>query len=194
MAAVAPDGRRPRSRALKTLRRDLAYFAVLGPVLALLERGPRFLVHALLGVIEPLAHLGTRKLSERHLEKVYGAKLSETERRRIARAVTRNFVQGIAEFSRALREGPENITTWVDAEAGIRRIRQLADELPRGFLAVTGHVGNWELAGSILAQNFGPGLGSVIARRHPNARLTGLAILLPARMSSSVPTVGRRVQ
>ncbi|MGA1526045.1 MAG: lysophospholipid acyltransferase family protein, partial [Planctomycetota bacterium] len=189
MAAVPSEGRRTRRRVLKTLRRDVAYFAVLGPLLTLLERGPGFLVRMLLGAIEPLAHLGTRRLSELHLQKVYGDALPPAERRKLARSVTHSFVQGIAEFSRALREGPENILDWVDADEGLEKLRHLEATLPKGFLAVTGHIGNWELAGSIVAQNFSPGIGAVIARRHPNARLNARIERLRARFG--MPTYYR---
>lgn len=174
---------------MKTLRRDLVYFAVLGPLLTLLERGPRILVRALLAAIEPLAHLGTRRLSELHLHKVYGNALPAAERQKLARAVTRSFVQGIGEFSRALREGPENILDWVDANDGLAQLRHLEATLPKGFLAVTGHIGNWELAGSIVAQHFSPGIGAVIARRHPNARLNARIERLRARFG--MPTYYR---
>jgi KDO2-lipid IV(A) lauroyltransferase len=189
VAAVPSGGRRTRRRVLKTLRRDLAYFAVLGPLLTLLERGPGFLVRALLGVLEPLAHLGTRRLSERHLQKVYGDATTPAERQRLARAVTRSFVQGIGEFSRALREGPEHILDWVDAKDGLAQLRHLEATLPRGFLAVTGHIGNWELAGSIVAQHFSAGIGAVTARRHPNARLNARIERLRARFG--MPTYYR---
>ena len=189
MAAVAPGGGRPRRRFLKTLRRDIAYFAILGPILTLLERGPGFLVRALLWGIEPLAHLGTRRLSELHLQKVYGDELSVPDRRRLARSVTRNFVQGISEISRALREGPARVTTWVACEDAIRKLEQLAADLPRGFLAVTGHIGNWEVAGSVVAQHYAPGLAAVIGRRHPNARLNARIERLRARLG--MPTFYR---
>jgi KDO2-lipid IV(A) lauroyltransferase len=171
VAAQAPDQPVTIRRRLKALRRDLAYFGLLGPVLKLLEHAPRPVIRGLVALFEPLAYRATRKTSIRHLELVYGDALDAAGRARIARGVTRNFVAGLEEFLTALRDGPESLDDRIDDAAARALLARLHAESPRGFVGLTGHIGNWELLGSWIARHGSRGLGAAVARRHPNARL-----------------------
>lgn len=172
MAARTPEGPVPLRRRLKDLRRAAVYYSVFAPALTVIERAPwRLLRGVFRHVIEPVAFVATRRLSLRHLEMVYGDSMPIEERRRIARAVVRNFVDGIEETLLALRHGPEQLDARVDDRDAVEAVRALEESSPRGFLGVTGHIGNWEMLGSWLARKSSRGLGAAVAKRLTSPKL-----------------------
>lgn len=166
-------GRRPPRR-LKALRRWLLYHLFFAPLLLLLRRAPMPLVTLLLrGMVEPVAHLATRHTSQRHLRIVFGDDWSEAERRRVARAVTHNFVSGVLEISQVLRHGPQWLHERIDNADGYDFVARYERDHASGFVGVSAHLGNWELLGSWFTAVSSRGLGAVVAHRMPNARLNG---------------------
>ena len=162
----------PLRRRLKDLRRAILYQAVFRPLIAVLLRVPRVLMRAFLGtVVVPAFHLITRRKSFRHLDKVYGPTRATTWKRRTAYRVTRNFVTGMGEAIEALRRGPDRIDVNLDDRDARALVARLEAGSARGFIALTGHVGNWELLGSWFARTSTRGAGAAIAKRNPNPHL-----------------------
>ncbi len=159
-------------RRLKAVRRWIAWHFGLRPLLWFVTHAPARLMRWLLhSVVEPIAWRATRKASDRHLRKVYGDQLDASRRRALTRAVTRNFVAGLEETTTMLREGPDWLTDRVDDAETVALVRRLEQESPRGFLGLTGHVGNWEALGAWISRTSARGLGAVVAHRMTNPHL-----------------------
>ncbi len=76
--------------------------------------------------------------------------LDAAARERLAREVYAHFGRATVDSLIVAARGPEAMLSWVDGGDIVR----IADErLPRGkgIIVVTGHIGNWELAGAYLA-------------------------------------------
>jgi KDO2-lipid IV(A) lauroyltransferase len=57
----------------------------------------------------------------------------------------------VAEFARMRFRTPEDVSRWIEPD-GIERLREVVSR-GRGVIALTGHIGNWELAGHCIAAN-----------------------------------------
>ncbi len=125
-----------------------------------------------------------RRLSDEHLRLAFGDSLSPAERRRIARAAVMNAARSFCEIAKFDAIAPR-IDDYVelDDRAGIDEVLGRG----QGGIAVTGHIGNWE----ILAAYFGMKGFKVcaIARRMYEERLN--AILVDFRARHGVETVLR---
>lgn len=102
-----------------------------------------------------------RALALEHLSLALGDRLSERERRETCRRVFRNTGQGAMEFIMLLdRFGPP-LLRMVDGGEFRERLRRHREQ-GKGVIVLTGHLGNWELAGAWTACLFP---ASVVARR-----------------------------
>ncbi|MBK8979213.1 MAG: hypothetical protein IPM29_25230 [Planctomycetes bacterium] len=161
----------------------MSYYAFFAPALWLLQQAPWLGVVALVrGVLEPLAHLATRRASLANLERVYGTALEPRERRRLARAVTHNFVTALLEVLTALRRGTDAFAARIDDRDAEALLERMEREVDTGFIALTGHLGNWELLGHWLGRRSKRGLGAVVAHRMPNQRLNAAIERIRARL------------
>ncbi|GIW43129.1 MAG: lipid A biosynthesis acyltransferase [Candidatus Binatia bacterium] len=103
---------------------------------------------------------GTRRLARRHLEWTFGDVLPPGSRERILRAAFANFGRAFCELAKI-----EEIRTRRD-ELFVLEGQEHLDEVLRaghGCIAVTGHIGNWELLAAYFAWRGIP--VSAIARR-----------------------------
>ncbi|MEO0480866.1 MAG: lysophospholipid acyltransferase family protein [Planctomycetota bacterium] len=191
-AKADEDARRKRDRLRrrKNVRRFLLYHLFLGPLMTLAIWMPRWFRRSFLRfVLEPISFRATRKVSLSNLERVYGDELSPADRQRVARQVTRNFLSGLDENLEALRYGKERLLERIDDS----QVRPVLDEMfeksPRGFLGLTGHLGNWELLGSWLGAQSGRELAGVVAKRNTNPFLN--ARIERTRTTLGMPTYYR---
>lgn len=105
--------------------------------------------------LENLARLGyflvasERKKTIRHLSMVYGVTKTPQEIRGMARDVFANLGRNMADAFRLPQYNSENIDTIVNS-SGLEKLDR-ALEKGRGVIALTGHIGNWELMGAFLA-------------------------------------------
>jgi KDO2-lipid IV(A) lauroyltransferase len=147
-----------RSRRPPKLRKTALHalgYGVLWILARVVGRLP-FRAASLLGeVLGVLAyHLGTRERNRalRHLRLALGAHLSRGERRRIALSVFRNFGRAFAEAAAGARLPAPALEAHVENAAELRdHLRAVLGE-GRGLIAMTGHLGNWELLGSLGAR------------------------------------------
>ena len=117
-----------------------------------------------------------RRLALEHLRLAFGDELSEVGRQRLARAAFINVARCFCEIAkadeiRALGDTYFEVDGWENAEAALAA--------GRGAVAVTGHIGNWELLAAYLAQR-GLRIGT-IARRIFEPRLNQLLVDFRAR-------------
>ena len=120
------------------------------------------------GVAEPVFWLATRRASIRHLDLAFGDAMSAAERKRIARKVARHFVTGAGELVQLLRHGAGPFLPRIDDQGARRLAEELKGDGSRGFIAITGHVGNWELLGSWFAAAGIVREIAAVATRHSN--------------------------
>ncbi len=170
MGRRPPSDLRGRIRLrLKLTRRFVSYWLMAAPGFWLIEHLPLALVRGFVfRVVEPIVRRATRERTVKHLELALGDELDAAERERIAREVAHNFAEGVVEVLSVLREGPSFYADRLDDEAARQTIAVHAAEHERGFIGLTGHIGNWELMGQWLARNHPKGLGAVIAKRMTN--------------------------
>lgn len=126
----------------------------------------------------------TRRLSLEHIEMALGGSLSLAAREQIARAALRNLARCFCEVAKLDQIRPR-LAEYVEVE-GWQHLEHVVAE-GRGGIAVTGHIGNWELLAAYCASRGVP-VGAV-ARRLSEPRLNRLLVDFRAR--SGVETVLR---
>jgi len=116
-----------------------------------------------------------RRLSPRHarivltnLRLAFGDEKSERELRELARACYRHLGMCLTEFLRLPAMSPEDIRRMAELR-GSEHLRAALQE-GRGAILLTGHIGNWELAGSRIAAEGYPVV--VIARAQRDNEIT----------------------
>jgi KDO2-lipid IV(A) lauroyltransferase len=153
----------------KQTRRFLTYWLAYAPLTWLLEWLPMAVIRWFLRkIVEPIVIRTTRARSLRHLRLAMGDELTDERREEIARGVVRHFLDGVAESLLALRNGPETYEARLEDTAARTALATLQATTDRGFVGVTGHIGNWELMGQWLSRHDPRGLGAVVAKRMTN--------------------------
>ena len=109
--------------------------------------------------------------AEQHLIKVYGEQLSPDERKRILIEVFDSMRSIAFECLGVIREGTEAYLRRVD-DADVRaRVLAVEQQSPKGWIGVTGHLGNWILAASWASSLPGRGKCHAMAKPQPNVHL-----------------------
>ncbi|MHC4600325.1 MAG: lysophospholipid acyltransferase family protein [Planctomycetota bacterium] len=101
-------------------------------------------------------HLGReeRNRALRHLRWAFGGTISRGERRRIAYDVFRNFGRAFTEALAGTNLSTEQLEALVEnIEAFKHHTASILAE-GKGLFGMTGHLGNWELAGTVTARYF----------------------------------------
>jgi Kdo2-lipid IVA lauroyltransferase/acyltransferase len=177
---------RPLHRGVRQLKNGALYQAVRA-------------THALLGQLsleQALAladHVGdliyftlpqTRRLALQHIDLALGDSFPVAARRRIVRAAFRNMARCFCEVAKfdAIRE---RLDEYVNVEGWEHLQEVLAEK--RGAIAITGHVGNWELLAAYCALKGVP--VAAIARRIYEPRINQL--LVDSRQRNGVQTILR---
>jgi KDO2-lipid IV(A) lauroyltransferase len=136
---------------LRTVRR-LAAYLVIRVVITLARILPRawgrLLFHNL-GAFCYWLFRGSRKVALANLELVYGKRLSDKDLRGMARAAFINLARFAYDIARIRRQSLDARSPMVEIVGKHHLDEALAKG--KGVIAVTGHVGNWELLGSYLA-------------------------------------------
>lgn len=136
---------------LRKIRRLWAYLLVktLVAVAQVLPRWMGRVVFARLGMLAFLILKRSRSIALINLELVYGQACSDHEAREVARRAFVNMGKFGFDVARMGRQTPESIRRIVRVRGQHHLDRALA--AGRGVIAVTGHVGNWELLGAYLS-------------------------------------------
>jgi KDO2-lipid IV(A) lauroyltransferase len=133
---------------LKSRSTYLAYRAGAAVALALPDRltGPGA---GLLGRVMGLAMRGRRTMLARHLARVHGPGMGESELNRAVDEAFRSYARYWLEIFRLPRETPESLGRSVVVE-GFEHV-EAASAGGRGVIFVTPHLGNWDLGGAWMA-------------------------------------------
>lgn len=127
---------------------------------------------------------GTRRLALEHLALAFGEALTPAARERIARACFRNILRCFAEVVK-FDEIRSRLDDYISVE-GLENVEAVL-ERQRGAIAVTGHIGNWELLAAYFALKGVP--VAAVARRIYNPRLNQL--IVDFRTANGVRTITR---
>lgn len=185
--------RGPSSRQLgkriRNLRRWI-YGKVFGFCYWVLPKLPLWLIGFLSRtIVVPLARLRYWRRAEKNLIRVYGNELGAQEREQILKGVFGNVASLAVELTDALKRGPEMFGNRVEDTGLERCITDIEQASKRGWIGVSGHLGNWELMASWAAGLPGNRDRHVIAKRLPNPHLNKIAH--QARQSLGLETLYR---
>lgn len=137
---------------IKSLRNAAVYCAVRA-FIVLLNTLPRRLALSVSGWIGGVAYLaarGSRRMALANLTRAYGNEKSASQIRRLGRNVFRELGRNVVDVARLPRIAAENVDDLVRAE-GLTYLESAYGE-GRGVVAVSAHLGNFELMGTFLAQ------------------------------------------
>jgi KDO2-lipid IV(A) lauroyltransferase len=159
----------------KQLKNDFI-FAVIRFLMAIIENLPRDLALKLAGMIGEMAAIiegKERRLAESNLRKVYGESWSENRIRLVARECFVTIAKNAADVIRSRRWDEDELKSLVDVE-GIEHLDQ-AMKKGKGVVAITGHIGNFELSAAWFAAVKKTPI-SVIGRKLYDPRLDRLVV------------------
>jgi KDO2-lipid IV(A) lauroyltransferase len=169
---------------LRSMRRFCAYLLVK-VLLAGAKMLPRRLGGVLFGNLGALAYVflkKSRKTALVNLRLVYGRTIPDKEIRDIARAAFVNLGKFAYDVARVGRENPENLKRNVRV-SGVHHMDQ-ALARGKGVIALTGHIGNWELLGAYLSLMGYP--VNVLVTRLKDGRLNDLLVGLRRKVGLRV--------
>jgi KDO2-lipid IV(A) lauroyltransferase len=172
---------------LRKLRRAFAYVFVR-MLMGIAEVLPRQAGAACFGKLGALAYVvfkRSRAITLTNLYLVYGRKLSDKDIRGIARAAFVNMGRFAFDVARLRKQSPQSIRSIV-AVKGQHHLDRALDK-GKGVIAVTGHIGNWELLAAYFAMMGYP--VNVVATRLKDSRLNDLLVNL--RRSAGLCVVER---
>lgn len=126
----------------------------------------------------------TRRLALEHIDIALGDSIPRASRERLVRASFRNIARCFCEAAKFDEIRPR-LDTYVEVEGWehVERVRAAG----KGAIAITGHIGNWEMLAACCALRGVP--VAAIARRLNDARLN--ALLVEFRARSGVQTILR---
>ena len=173
---MADSARKPLTfrRAWKATRRYVMWLLarVLLTVLPLVPHPVLRIVCRTL--VAPIARLRFRNQTERNLRLAFGASLDDAGRERILRGVFLHVAEQCADLIAFVRRGRKLFEGRLDASAIKSPLHDFEARWSGGWIAITGHIGNWELLGSWFGANSRSGTCFAVAKRMPNARLNAL--------------------
>lgn len=124
----------------------------------------------MLGTLAFLVPMSRKAVALDNLMQSFRSEMSEEGAKRLLRKVYIHFGQMLLEIPQAMRLTPENAHRYVTFESEERLLDAL--KKGQGVLALTGHLGNWEIESTAVAMRFGN--LAVVARRMDFAPLERL--------------------
>ncbi len=127
-----------------------ALFRLLGGIVFLLSRNLCLMMGAAVGTLLFYADMKHRRLALTNLERAFGPELRPDQRRRIARDSFKTFGRMIADNLKwmRLRDSRRDGLMAVEGDENIHR----ALEQGKGVLLFSAHLGNWEIASSVISK------------------------------------------
>ena len=136
-----------------------------------------------------IAHPKDRKAIIKNLETILGGKNDRRALKRMTRELYRNFAKYLVDFFRSSKIDEEYVKKFVKIE-GAHNIDKAMSK-GKGVIAMSAHIGNWELGGSVIAMIGYPISAVVLPHRNKkigdffkNQRLIGK--LIPIEIGAAV--------
>ena len=188
-ALIRHSGSRPFSKRVRDIRRRV-YGWVFRCCYWALPKLPLWLISFLArSILVPAARLKYWRRANKNLVRVYGNQLSDQEREQVLKGVFGSMASLAVELTDALRRGPKMYKGRVEDDGLEQCLMELESSSKRGWIGVSGHLGNWELMASWAANLPGSRDGHVIAKRLPNPHLN--EIVHEARQRLGLETLYR---
>lgn len=168
-----PDFLVRQQRRFRNLRRWLSGQCAR-PVFWILQRTPISILRLMARGFGRIGYLVGRADALRHLELAFGDKYDDAQRRKIAKTSCRNLAIGMAESIRSAHCGYGMFSGSVDDIPARASVTALEAKNSKGWIALTGHIGNWELLGSWVQSSSRSDDVLVVAKRLPNQTLSGI--------------------
>jgi KDO2-lipid IV(A) lauroyltransferase len=141
------------------------------PVLLGVQRLPFGAQRRLLrGLLRLAGRLRLERKADRILQRAYGDELSVARRAEIVRQVLRNMADVAAETITFSRQGKRFFASRIDLDDARARFAELGRRVRGGLIALTGHLGNWELLAQLGHASYDRPVG-IIVKRIPNPHL-----------------------
>ena len=136
----------------------------------------------MLGTLPLLIPMSRKSAAMETLMQSFGPEMTEDGAKRLLRKIYIHFGQMFLEVPHALKLTPENAHRYVTVESE----EHLLDALKkgRGVLALTGHLGNWEIESTAVAMRYGN--LAVVARPMDFAPLERLVLDLRSRYGTEI--------
>ena len=136
----------------------------------------------MLGTLAFLVPMSRKTVALDNLMQSFRSEMSEEGAKRLLRKVYIHFGQMLLEVPQAMRLNPENAHRYVTFESEERLLDAL--KKGQGVLALTGHLGNWEIESTAVAMRFGN--LAVVARRMDFAPLERLVMDLRSMYGTKI--------
>jgi KDO2-lipid IV(A) lauroyltransferase len=136
----------------------------------------------MLGTLAFLVPMSRKAAALDNLIQSFGAEMPEERAKRLLRKIYVHFGQMFLEVPHVARLNPENLHRYVVFESEERFYEAL--KKGKGVLALTGHLGNWEMVSAVSAVRFGN--TAVIARPMDFKPLERLVIDLRSRYGTEI--------
>lgn len=140
-------------------------------------------------VITPITRWVLYRKADANLQLAFGDELSEQRRREILTRMFRRIGHLFANTIAFVKRGEAWCEAHVEDTEGRRVMNDAEAKLPRGWVGVTGHLGNWELVAQWMGFYSRCGLGGIIVKRQTNPHVN--AIIERARGRHGMPTLYR---
>ncbi len=137
---------------------------------------------SVLGRIAFLVPLSRKAIALDNLLQSFGPGMSANEAKRLLREVYIHFGQMFFEVTHAIRLDPGNLHRYVEFESEEHFLDAL--KKGKGVLALSGHLGNWEMVSTASAIRFGN--TAVVARPMDSEPLERLVIELRSRYGTEI--------
>lgn len=173
---AAPETERPTERPalgrrIRAARRWL-YGSLFGFGFWALPKMPFWLISLITNTTAaPITRRMYRRGAENNLIKVYGDKLSAEARERMLTEVFDSMRSLLLELLGVAGKGPKSYLSRIDDTNAKARVAELEKQSPKGWIGITGHLGNWILLASWASSLPGRGNCQAMAKRNPNPRL-----------------------
>ena len=113
--------------------------------------------------------LGPR--TRRNLEASYGDAMTDERREQLVSEVCDGFGGLPAELLHYSQIGPRFLERHLDDRDARRVVADFEAEWSGGWIAVTGHIGNWEIASQWLHETISRPMAGILVKRQPNPHL-----------------------
>ena len=157
-----------QQRRLRNLRRRVSTWA-LPPLIWIVGHTPTWLLRPCFrGIARIAARTRIGHTARAQLGQMLGDRYTAEQRAELAANLCRNLADAFVDVAAVLYRDFDDVDARVDDSEARRIFEVHADVIGRGFVGVTGHVGNWELLPRFGLRSSPCPVQGIVAKRLPN--------------------------